>query len=125
MHRPKTSTSRKESDMMNKSLRQLQGESSTATAVERLRLLCLSRGASGILGLGRLFRRLDDDGNKQLNQEEFVVGLRESGFEVSDEEAKILFEKFDTDHSGGINMEEFLVAIRVSLYDIYFYERNI
>lgn len=124
MYRPKTSTSRKESEMMNRSLRQLKGEGSTADAVERLRLLCLSRGASGILGLGRLFRRLDEDGNRQLNLDEFIGGLRESGFEVSDDEAKILFEKFDADHSGGINMEEFLVAIRVSFYLFYEWKIN-
>lgn len=106
--------SRQESEMANKSLRELQATANSADPVQRLRLLCLSRGACGILGLGRMFRRLDEDGNKQLNSEEFLLGLREAGLELSDNEAKELFSKFDTDGSGGINMEEFLVAIRVS-----------
>lgn len=111
MHRPKTSMSRQESEMAAKSLRELQ--SSGKDPLERLRLLCLSRGASGILGLGRMFRRMDDDENRQISYEEFLTGLKEAGMEVSDEEVKELFEKFDGDNSGGINLSEFLVSIRV------------
>ncbi|KAF2894198.1 hypothetical protein ILUMI_11973 [Ignelater luminosus] len=112
MFRPQSSMSRHESDMASKSIRQLQALGATGDPVERLRLLCLSRGATGILGLGRLFRRMDDDGNKQINEEEFLLGLREMGMEITHAEAKELFNQFDTDNSGGINMDEFLVAIR-------------
>lgn len=115
MLRPQSSMSRQENEMASKSLRELQATRNTADPKQRLRLLCLSRGACGILSLGRMFRRMDDDGNKQLNFEEFIRGLRESGMEVTDDEARDLFDEFDTDNSGGINMEEFLVAIRVSL----------
>lgn len=114
MFRPQSATSRQESEMAAKSLRELQASGNSADPVQRLRLLCLSRGASGILGLGRLFRRMDEDGNKKLNLEEFVLGLREIGLEITDDEAKSMFEKFDTDGSGSVNMEEFLVHIRVS-----------
>lgn len=118
MFRPQSSMSRHESDMAAKSVRQLQALGQTGDPVERLRLLCLSRGATGILGLGRMFRRMDDDGNKQINEEEFLLGLREMGMEITNAEAKDLFNKFDTDHSGGINMDEFLVTIRVSSLSI-------
>ncbi|KAK4879856.1 hypothetical protein RN001_008002 [Aquatica leii] len=104
--------SRHESDTASKSLRKLQAMGSAGDPVERLRLICLSRGATGILGFGRMFRRMDDDGNKQLNLEEFVKGLRDSGMEISNEEAQHLFDEFDSDKSGGINMTEFLVALR-------------
>ncbi|KAB0796032.1 hypothetical protein PPYR_08196 [Photinus pyralis] len=112
MFRPQSSMSRNESDMASKSMRKLRALGASADPVERLRLICLSRGATGILGLGRMFRRMDDDGNKQLNLEEFIKGLRDSGMEVTDDEAKALFDKFDADRSGGINMDEFLIAIR-------------
>lgn len=60
-----------------------------------------------------MFRRMDEDGNRQLSYREFLEGLRESGMEISEEEAQDLFDEFDADNSGGVNMEEFLVAIRV------------
>ena len=114
--RPQTATSRQELDMVNKSRRELQALGSTNDPIKRLRLLCLSRGASGILGLGRMFRLMDDDGNKQLNAEEFQHGLREIGMEITDDEISTLFETFDSDNSGGINLNEFLVHIRVSVF---------
>lgn len=112
MHRPQSAMSRQETEMINKSLRELQATGNSADPVQKLRLLCLSRGATGILGLGRMFRRMDDDGNKQLNAGEFVVGLKEAGLDITDNEAKDMFSKFDMDGSGGINMDEFLLAIR-------------
>lgn len=114
MFRPQSAQSRQESEMAAKSLRELQSLGNSSDPVQRLRLLCLSRGANGILGLGRLFRRMDDDGNKNLNKEEFTHGLREMGLEVTDEEIGEMFNKFDTDNSGSVNLDEFLVHIRVS-----------
>ncbi|KAF5291710.1 hypothetical protein FQR65_LT11403 [Abscondita terminalis] len=112
MNRPQSSMSRHESDMASQSLRKLQAMGANGDPIERLRLICLSRGATGILGFGRMFRRMDDDGNKQLNFEEFYKGLLDSGMETNEEEAKKMFEEFDSDKSGGINMTEFLVALR-------------
>lgn len=113
--RPQSATSRQETEMAAKSLRELQAAGNSGDPVQRLRLLCLSRGATGILGLGRLFRQMDDDGNKNLNKEEFSHGLREIGLEISNEEIEEIFQKFDTDGSGSVNLEEFLVHIRPPL----------
>nr|QNL34489.1 calcyphosin-like protein [Galeruca daurica] len=117
MHHNQSATFRQETELATKSMRELQSLGSSGDTVERLRLLCLSRGATGILGLGRLFRIMDDDGNKNLNQEEFVKGLKEVGLDITDEEAKEMFEKFDTDGSGSVNVDEFLVHIRPPLND--------
>ncbi|MFX0618114.1 EF-hand domain-containing protein, partial [Escherichia coli] len=108
-HRPMSATSRQEEELMQKSARAL---ASATEPIDKLRLLCLSRGASGILGLGRIFRRMDDDGSKQLNKEEFFNGIKETGLELSNEDAEELFNKFDTDKSGSISLDEFLNQIR-------------
>lgn len=64
--------------------------------------------------LQRVFRRMDEDGNKQLNIEEFILGLEESGLDLTKDEITEIFEKIDTDNNGGISIDEFLVAVRVS-----------
>lgn len=117
MHRRQSPTSRQESEMAVRNLRELNAAGNVGDPVERLRLLCLSRGATGILGLGRLFRIMDDDGSRNLNQEEFLHGLKEVGLELSEDDTKEIFQKFDTNGDGSINIEEFLIHIRPPLSD--------
>lgn len=50
--RPTSSISRGESELMNKSRRALD-DGKIKEPIEKLRLLCLARGASGIYGIGR------------------------------------------------------------------------
>lgn len=91
-NRPSSSMSRSESELINKCQRALD-DGTDKDPIEKLRLLCLARGASGIVGLGRAFRIMDDDGNKQLSLEEFTKGLRDAGLEVDDDEAGKLFQR--------------------------------
>ncbi|KAF0310103.1 Calcyphosin-like protein [Amphibalanus amphitrite] len=109
MNRPATAQTRNEQEMMDKSKRALE----TATdPMEKLRLQLLSRGSTGIMGFGRIFRRMDDDKNRSLNMEEFSEGMRDSGLNLSADELAQLFKAFDKDNSGSINFDEFLENIR-------------
>lgn len=74
-------------------------------------------GAVGIAGLGRKFRIIDDDGNKQLSLAEFTKAIHEHALDLSETEIEELFNFIDADGSGGINFDEFLLAIRGELND--------
>eukprot|EP01136_Pigoraptor_vietnamica_P044917 Opistho-1_new@22237 len=83
-----------------------------ADPLELLRAACLSRGASGIKGLGRVFRIMDDDGSKSLDFNEFRKGLQDYGVFISDEAQRKLFKDFDENGDGRLNFDEFLKKLR-------------
>ncbi|XP_051990526.1 calcyphosine-like a [Xyrauchen texanus] len=83
-----------------------------ADALQELRQQCLNRGASGIKGLGRMFRIMDDDGSKSLDFSEFEKGLENYGVSVGRDKAKQIFALMDKDGSGVLNFEEFLENLR-------------
>merc|ERR1712203_487828 len=63
--------------------------------------------------MGRMFRRMDDSGNKVLEFEEFHKGIIETGLKgVSEDDAREMFNHFDKDGGGTVNIDEFLMAIR-------------
>ncbi|XP_034185280.1 calcyphosin-like protein [Osmia lignaria lignaria] len=109
LHRPQSAATRHETELIKKAQRAIH---TVTDSIEKLRLLCLARGANGIIGLGRAFRRMDEDGNKKLNLEEFILGMRETGLEISEEEIQEIFNRFDTDNDGSVSVDEFIVAIR-------------
>ncbi|GFT32677.1 crustacean calcium-binding protein 23 [Nephila pilipes] len=111
MYRPMSAQTRNENLMRASATRRL---ARATDPVEKLRLLCLQRGSSGILGLGRVFRRMDDNENGVLSFEEFQKGLHDSGMDRSMDgfEIEELFQTFDKDNSGSISYEEFLRAVR-------------
>jgi Ca2+-binding EF-hand superfamily protein len=83
--------------------------------VEKLRNQCLARGASGIKGLARTFKIMDDDGNRSLDFNEFKKGLHDYGVNCEKQEAQDMFDSFDKDGSGTLDFDEFLIALRPPL----------
>lgn len=82
------------------------------TPLEKLKWLLVARGYDGILLFGKMFRRLDDDGNHTLTQEELTEVLKQFGLELTEEEVGEVFSSFDEDGSGSINYNEFLDKLR-------------
>ncbi|ELT92936.1 hypothetical protein CAPTEDRAFT_164759 [Capitella teleta] len=80
--------------------------------VELLRAHCLARGASGIKGLGRTFKIMDDDGSRSLDLKEFKKGLHDYGVLLEVEQQNELFQSLDKDGSGSLDFDEFLRALR-------------
>ncbi|XP_023226776.1 calcyphosin-like protein [Centruroides sculpturatus] len=111
MPRPVSAQTRNENVMKQCATRKL---AMVVDPVEKLRLLCLQRGSKGILGMGRVFRRMDDNRSGDLNEEEFKKGLMETGMgsSLSPEEIEELFKQFDCDGSGSLNYEEFIRSVR-------------
>eukprot|EP00099_Drosophila_melanogaster_P028313 NP_731744.1 uncharacterized protein Dmel_CG31345 [Drosophila melanogaster] len=101
----------KEAELKNLAKREL-ANGLDKDPIYKLRLQCFSRGATGILGLSRSFRVMDDDGSKSLSPEEFKKGVTDIGLDLTDSEIDEMFSRFDTDGSGNINMTEFLVKLR-------------
>lgn len=90
--RPFNAMSRGEFELINKCQRALD-DGTNKDLVEKLRLLCLTRGACGIIGLGRAFRRMDDDGSNTLTLDKFVKGIHDTGLELPAEEATEMFKE--------------------------------
>ncbi|KAF6769011.1 hypothetical protein AHF37_12815 [Paragonimus kellicotti] len=85
----------------------------TATSpLEKLTHICLARGANGIVGIGRQFRIIDDDGDKKLSFKEFCKGCNDFGANLTKEEITEIFQSIDKDGSGSVDFEEFLKALR-------------
>lgn len=77
----------------------------------RVRERIRSRGARGILSLGKSFKVIDDDRSGTLDADEFAKALRTYRITSDPLEIKTIFETFDPDHNGTIDYEEFLRGI--------------
>lgn len=80
--------------------------------MNRLRSKLVSRGARGIIGLGRAFRIIDDNGNRSLDLYEFTKAMKDYMLGFSDSEIRSLYNYFDYDRCGSIAYDEFLKTIR-------------
>ena len=70
------------------------------------------RGGIGIRSLGVLFRRMDNNGNRKLDQEEFTEALAQYGLFPKVVEIQALMKFYDVDGDGNITYEEFIRGLR-------------
>jgi Ca2+-binding EF-hand superfamily protein len=70
------------------------------------------RGSFGIRGLARIFKIMDDKGDKKLDVDDFRWGLIDYGISISKEDAGIILDRFDRNKDGSVDFDEFLVALR-------------
>lgn len=78
----------------------------------KLKTKLASRGARGIIGLGKQFRIMDDNNSRSLDTYEFSKAMKDYMLGFSDGEIKLLFGYFDIDHSGEVDYDEFIRILR-------------
>jgi hypothetical protein len=76
----------------------------------------IERSADGIRGIARIFKAMDNNGNKLLDVDDFRWGLKDYGIEISKEEAVKVLDHFDRDKNGQVDFNEFLRALRVNTH---------
>ena len=72
----------------------------------------ISRGARSIIGIGRVFKIMDDNRSGSLDLMEFAKGCQESRLDFTDIDVQTLFRAFDKDGNGTIDYDEFLRVVK-------------
>jgi Ca2+-binding EF-hand superfamily protein len=77
-----------------------------------VRKILLERGAYGIRGLAKVFKNMDENGNKSLDPEDFKWGLYNYGIYLNENDLKTLMRAFDRNGDGVVNFDEFLTTLK-------------
>jgi Ca2+-binding EF-hand superfamily protein len=77
----------------------------------------LERSSFGIRGLSRIFKIMDDNGNHQLDVDDFRWGLIDFGITITKDEAQQIIKYLDRDGNGTLDFDEFLRFLRGDLND--------
>ena len=84
--------------------------------IKDIKAKILQRSGFGIRGLARIFKAMDENGNKNLDVDDFRWGLMDYGISITKDEGAEIMTHFDRDKNGSVNFDEFLVALRVSIF---------
>ncbi len=69
-------------------------------------------GNGSLSALGRIFRRMDKDGNQKLDATEFEKALAAFGFNPEKADLQALINYYDHEGDGGVSYDEFLRGLR-------------
>jgi len=72
----------------------------------------LARGARSIIGIGRVFKIMDDNRSGTLDLQEFAKGCAESRLNFTDIDVTVLFKAFDKNGDGTVDYDEFLRVVK-------------
>lgn len=64
----------------------------------------------------RVFKRVDQKGDKKIDLSEFRAALHNQGIYVAPEIEQQCFDQIDRDKSGTLDLDEFIIALRVSIF---------
>lgn len=87
------------------------------TLIKDIKAKIIERSSNGIKGISRIFKAMDDNGNHQLDTDDFRWGLIDYGITITKEEASQVMTAFDRDKNGTIDFDEFIIAIRGEIND--------
>ncbi len=88
------------------------GSSNPEDLMSKLKQKLASRGARGIIGLGKQFKIMDDNNSRSLDMYEFTKAMKDYMLGFNESEIKNLFNYFDVDKSGELDYDEFIRGIR-------------
>jgi Ca2+-binding EF-hand superfamily protein len=91
--------------------------SSPSDLLDRLRAKLASRGARGIIGLGKSFRLFDENHSMSLDKYEFTKCMTDYMLGFSEGEIQTIFREFDLSRNGLVEYDEFLRVIRGPMND--------
>lgn len=71
-----------------------------AELLAQVKAMLCERGAMSIRGVAQVFKIIDKNNNRQIDQSELDVGLRQMGINLVPEQVEALLKYFDKDGSG-------------------------
>lgn len=85
---------------------------SAGDLIKAFRTKMLQRGARSIIGIGRVFKIMDDNRSGTLDIQEFAKGCQESRLDFTNVDVQTLFKAFDRNGDGTIDYDEFLRVVK-------------
>ena len=112
------------SEVYNKSSKQKQEEEEqneeddpVEGIILKLREKLSTGGLLNLMSIESGFRALDPENEQMFDYEKFVKACENFGFNLSEEESKLLFDAFNREESGKLNYDEFIRVLRGELSD--------